>query len=119
MPQVVCQGAMCSCTVGSAPAMLTVTSQQVARVGGMAIATVMDFATGANLPPFGTCQILTAAASGTPTPCAMVPAGPWQPGSMVKKITGMTALTDASKLTCGVGGVISITNPANIVLGTK
>ena len=110
---------MCSCPLGSAPSTLMVTSQQVAKINGMLIATIQDCMTGANLPPFGTCQVLTASASGVPTPCAMAPAGTWMPGSLVKKIFGLPVLTDSSKLICGIGGVISITNPSNVVAQTK
>jgi hypothetical protein len=119
MPKVVCQGAMCSCPMGSAPSTLSVTSQQIAKIGGMLVATIQDCAPGANLPPFGTCQILTASAMGVPTPCAMAPAGMWVPGSIVQKINNVPVLTDASKLMCGIGGVISIVNPSNIIEDTK
>ncbi len=119
MPKVVCQGAMCSCPLGSAPSTLSVTGQQIAKIGGMLIATIQDCAPGMNLPPFGTCQILTASAMGVPTPCAMAPVGTWMPGSIVQKINNIPVLTDASKLTCGIGGVISIVNPSNIIEDTK
>jgi hypothetical protein len=98
---------------------MIVTSQQKVMIGGMLVATVKDFATGANLPPFGTCQTLTASALGVPTPCAMAPAGMWVPGSLVKKINNIPVLTDTSKLTCGIGGVVSITNPNNQIEDTK
>jgi hypothetical protein len=118
MPKVVCQGAMCSCPLGSAPSILSVTSQFVMKIGGMAVATVQDCNPGMNLPPFGTCQILTASALGVPTPCAMVPTGMWLPGSVAQRINGIAVLTDASKLACGLGGIISITNPGNVIEDT-
>ena len=43
-------------------------------LGGMLAATVMDNMLAANIPPFGTCSVLTSAASGTPTPCALAAA---------------------------------------------
>jgi len=107
------------CAMGTAPSTLSVTSQQIVKVGGMLVATIQDCATGANLPPFGTCNTLTAAASGVPTPCAMVPAGMWTPGSIVKKINHVPVLTQPSMLTCGIGGVITITNPSNIIMQAK
>lgn len=119
MPQAVCQGAMCTCPLGSAPSTLSVTSQQVAKIGGMLVATIQDCVTGTNLPPFGTCQILTASAMGVPTPCAMAPAGTWLPGSLVQRINNLPVLTDTSKLICGIGGVITITNPNNLIEQTK
>jgi hypothetical protein len=119
MPKAVCQGAMCTCPVGSAPSVLRVQSQQIVKIGGMLVATIQDCKPVVNLPPFGTCQTLTASASGVPTPCAMAPAGTWMPGSLVHKINNMPVLTDASKLTCGIGGVISISNPSNVIEETK
>ena len=37
MPKVVCQGAMCSCPLGSAPSTLTVTSQQIVKISRILI----------------------------------------------------------------------------------
>lgn len=119
MPKVVCQSAMCTCPLGSAPSTLSVTSQKIAKIGGMLIATIQDCSPGVNLPPFGTCQTLTASALGVPTPCALAPIGTWMPGSIVQKINNLPVLTDASKLACGIGGVITITNPGNIIGQTK
>jgi hypothetical protein len=115
MPKAVCQGAMCQCVLGSAPAILSVTSQQIVKIGGMLVATIQDCKPGANLPPFGTCQTLTASAMGVPTPCALAPTGTWLPGSIVQKINNQPVLTDASKLTCAIGGLISINTPMNFI----
>ena len=115
MPQVVCQGAMCTCPLGTAPSTLTVTSQQVVKIGGMLVATIQDCAPGTNLPPFGTCNTLTAAAQGVPTPCALAPVGMWTPGSAVQKInSSIPVLTQTSTLTCGIGGVVTISDPSNV-----
>jgi hypothetical protein len=119
MPKVVCQGALCKCPLGDAPVPLTVTSQQVVRISGMPVATIQDSAPGTNIPPFGTCKTLTASASGVPTPCAFAPVGMWAPGSMVKKINNIPVLTDSSVLTCGIGGVVTISNPNNVIEETK
>jgi hypothetical protein len=112
MPQAVVMGATLQCTCGSAPANLVVDSQTKYMIADKLAATIMDFKPGANIPPFGTCALLTAAASGTPTPCAMVPAGPWSVGSTTQvKLGDQLALLSTDKLTCGVGGLISIVNP--------
>ena len=58
-----CQGALCICNQGATPTPLTISSQQIRSIGGMPVATVMDFAPVANLAPFGVCQQLTKAAS--------------------------------------------------------
>ena len=42
MPQAVVQGATLQCTCGSAPSVLTVTSQQQVKIGNVLAATVMD-----------------------------------------------------------------------------
>jgi hypothetical protein len=104
-----CTGA----TAGSST--LTVTSQQFVKAGGQLVATIMDFAPGANIKPFGTCKILTAAASGVPTPCAPAVVAPWVPGSVVQKITGLPVLLKSCKAICAIGGEISILNPGQMV----
>jgi hypothetical protein len=105
---------MCTCNQGSAPTPLTVTSQQVFAISGMLVATVMDSAPMANVMPFGICQQLTKMASGVPTPCVPAPVGPWTPGAHIAQAT-LPVLTKDSKLTCGVGGQISISNPNCLV----
>jgi uncharacterized Zn-binding protein involved in type VI secretion len=113
MPTAVVQGATLTCACGSAPQSLSVTSQSTVKIGGKLAATVNDNTT-ANIPPFGTCTELTAKASGTPTPCAMVAAGPWTPGSTTNvKIGNLTALlnTDTLKCTVAAAGIITITDP--------
>ncbi len=115
MAQAVVNTAVMQCTCGSAPATLTVTSQAQTMIGNQLAATIMDFATGANIPPFGTCSVLTAAASGVPTPCAMVPTGPWIPGSTsIVRIGNFQALLSTDKLMCGIPGMISITYPGQV-----
>lgn len=107
---VVVQGASLLCAAGTAPATLSVSSQQLVQINGLPVATVADCA-GSNIPPFGTCNVLTAAALGVPTVCALLPAGMWTPGSAVRTINGQAVLTSTCSLSCGVGGVISITDP--------
>ena len=112
MPRAVVAGATLQCTCGSAPAKLIVMSQTLTTIEDKLAATVLDFKPGANIPPFGTCNVLTAAALGVPVPCAMVPAGPWQPGSTTQvKIGEQLALLSTDKLMCSVPGVISVVDP--------
>lgn len=47
---VVVQGALIMCAAGAAPGALQVTSQEVVRIDGMAVATIMDFAPEVNIP---------------------------------------------------------------------
>jgi hypothetical protein len=112
MPQAVVMGATLQCSCGSAPAKLVVNSQTKYTIDDKLAATINDCKPGANISPFGTCTVLTAAASGVPTPCAMVPAGPWLPGSTKQvKIGDQLVLLSTDKLNCGVPGVISIVDP--------
>jgi uncharacterized Zn-binding protein involved in type VI secretion len=112
MPKAVVLGATLQCTCGSAPAKLIVNSQTQFTIDNKPAATVMDFKPGANIPPFGVCSVLTAAASGTPTPCALAPAGPWLPGSTAQvKFGDLPALLSTDKLQCAIPGVISIVDP--------
>ena len=75
-------------------------------------ATVLDFKPIANIPPVGTCNVLTAAALGVPTPCAMAPAGPWQPGSPGRvTIDNLPVLLSTDKLMCTIPGVITVVDP--------
>ena len=111
MPLAVVMGAALQCSCGSAPAKLVVTSQLQVKVDNQLAATVLDHAPTVNIPPFGTCSVLTAAASGTPTPCVPAPAGPWTPGSKANvKIGNQLALLESDKLSCNVSGVITVTD---------
>ena len=108
MPVAVVNGATLQCTCGSLTATLTVTSQSEVRIGNQLAATVLDNTT-SNIPPFGNCSVLTSAASGTPTPCAMLPGGPWAPGSTsVARIGSQLALLSTDRLKCTVPGDISV-----------
>ncbi|GMV98142.1 MAG: DUF4280 domain-containing protein [Phycisphaerae bacterium] len=113
MAKAVVNGAMLQCTCGTTPSALIVTSQQQVKIGNQLAATVMDNAFTTNIPPFGPCSALTAKASGVSTPCALVAAGPWMPGSTsIVKIGNQKALLDTDKLNCTAGpGVISVSNP--------
>ena len=112
---VVVQEALMMCDMGTAPMPLTVTSNETVRINGFAVATIMDIAPMVNIPPFATCNILTAAALGVPTPCVPAPVGPWVPGSVVQTINGLPVLNLPATCQCGVGGTITITEPGQTV----
>ena len=112
MPLAVVMGATLQCSCGSAPAKLVVTSQLQIKVDNQLAATVLDHAPTVNIPPFGTCAVLTAAASGTPTLCVPAPVGPWKPGSASGvKLGNQPALLATDKLPCSVSGVITVAEP--------
>lgn len=120
----VCNGAMCACSFGMTPSALVVTPEKRVMLGGMPMATIMDFTPMKNIMPFGMCSspanpqvaAATAAALGvlTPMPCLPVIPAPWMPGSPTVLVGNMMALNHTSKLMCAYGGVIQITMPGTV-----
>ena len=102
------------CPAGVTPTPLIVTTNQTVFGTKQLCATIMDCAPITNIVPFGVCSILTAAASGVPTPCVPAPAGPWQTGSPTTKHQKIPALRQCDKLQCTVGGMISVLNPGQM-----
>ncbi len=119
MGQLVVNGALLSCPMGSTPAPLTVTPDKKVNGSKMPAATIMDNVFGKNFAPFGPCKTLTSAASGVPTPCAAVIAAPWMPGSTTVMIGKMPALTSDSKLICGIGGTIQVNVAGQMTVNVK
>src|SRR5262245_4635618 len=111
MPQLVTMGAQLTCVQGTAPSNLIVPVPTVAGEVKPA-ANIMDNKPIVNIPPFGTCNILTSAASGVPTPGFPAIAAPWPPGNPTVMIRGQPALNNSSTCTCTIGGAISIANPS-------
>jgi len=115
----ICAGALLQCTFGVAPSALGVLPANRTMCGGPPATNIMDNVPFMNIMPFGMCSspanpavaAATAAALGvlTPMPCTPVPAGPWIPGAPTALIANMPTVTDASKLMCSFGGVISVT----------
>lgn len=109
------QTATCTCSFGTAPTILTVTSQMTVTMCGMPAATILDGAPINNLPTFGMCSCIanpavaaaTAAAMGVLTPAPCVPATvAWTPGCPTVTVCGKPLLNNTSKLMCAYGGVI-------------
>ncbi len=122
MAPLVVNGAMLMCTMGLAPATLSVVPHgKPVNAGSQPIATVMDNVPMANIPPFGMCNSManpavaaaTAAKLGVFTPAACLPVipGPWTPGSPKAVVNGNHALTADSTCMCAYGGSISVTQP--------
>jgi len=110
MGQIVVLGAMMQCTTGTAPSTLIVTPEKAVTAGKVPAANIMDYIPMKNIVPFGTCNILTAAALGVPTPCVPAVVAPWAPGSPTVLVRGIPALNNMSKAVCTIGGMISITS---------
>ncbi len=124
MAQIVVTGASASCSFGTTPGTVNVTSQTVCMADGKPMATIQDCQP-ANITPFGMCTSLanpmvaaaTAAAFGvlTPQPCMLVPAGTWIPTKTMVLIGGQPCLTNDCTLTCSNGaGVITIVSPGQV-----
>ena len=119
MAEFVCQGALMTCTFGSAPGTLNVTSQTDVSTAGEPLATIFD----TPLVPttFGMCSSLanpavaaaTAAALGvlTPQPCIPVVPAPWAPGAPDVLLGGVPALLADDTCQCQWNGEISNIDP--------
>ncbi len=128
MGNMVCGGAMCSCSFGMVPSVLMVTPENKVTTT-MPLATIMDNVPFKNILPFGMCSnpanptvaAATAAALGvlTPMPCVPVPAGSWLPGAAKVLIANKPALTSDCKLMCAYGGVIQINSPGSFTISTS
>lgn len=128
MGNMVCGGAMCSCSFGMAPSMLLVTPENKVMTT-QAIATIMDNVPIKNIVPFGMCSnpsnpmvaAATAAAYGvlTPMPCVPVTSAPWMPGSAKVLVANKPALTSDSKLMCSYGGTIQINTPGTFTISVS
>lgn len=113
------QGSMLECTMGTAPASLTVVPTTV-TADTPAAANIMDYEPMVNIPTFGMCNspanplvaAATSAAMGVLTPMPCVPlTTPWTPGVATVMVRGMPALDSASTCMCGYGGEIAATTP--------
>jgi hypothetical protein len=121
----VCMGAMLQCSFGLAPGSLMVVPQNRVLTTTPA-ANIMDNKPFVNVLPFGMCQSLanpavaaaTAAAMGvlTPMPCIPLLTAPWIVGEPTVLLGNMPALNNSSKLICGFGGVIQVTNPGQVTV---
>lgn len=129
MPNQVTMGAVLTCSMGLAPSTLVVPPKSKVTGTNMPAANIMDNIPMANIPPFAMCQstsnpaviAATAAALGvkTPAPCTPAIAGPWTPGSPTVLIGGKPALNSSCKLTCTLGGSISIGAPGCMTVQVK
>lgn len=116
-------GALCTCSFGAAPSALVISPENRVMVGGVPVATIMDYVPMKNIMSFGMCSSIanpqvaaaTAAALGalTPMPCMPVIPVPWTPGSPTVLAANKPALNQSCKAMCTWGGVIQITNPGN------
>ena len=128
MGNMVCGGAVCSCSFGMSPSMLMVTPENQV-VATQAIATILDNVPIKNIMPFGMCSnpsnpmvaAATAAAFGvlTPMPCIPVTSAPWTPGAARVLVANKPVLTLDSRLVCSYGGIIQINSPGTFTISVS
>ncbi len=126
MPIATCMSAQCTCSMGTAPSVLTVLPVNETTTNGLPAATIMDHAPMVNVMPFAMCISLanpevaaaTAAALGvlTPMPCIPATSAPWIAGAPTVTIKGFPALANTSILMCNWAGVIEIVDPGEEVV---
>lgn len=125
MPMQVAATAVTACTfsLGGAPSTFVPTPRPVfssSLINGV----IIDIIPFTNIIPFPMCCspanpvfiAATSAALGVPTPvpCTPVTSAPWAPGVPNVLITNIPVLDNTCTLTCMLGGVISITFPAQV-----
>ena len=118
MSQLVCMGAMMTCSFGAAPSSLIVLPVNRVMTNNVPVANILDNKPMVNIPPFAMCSSLanpevaaaTSAAMGvlTPMPCVPVTVAPWTPVTTDVLIANMPALNNTCKLSCMWAGEISI-----------
>lgn len=121
MSNLVSVGGTATCSMGTAPAPIRVTTQAKVLAGGKPAATIADCQGGSNIGPFGLCTSLanpavaaaTTAALGvlTPQPCMPVPAGTWIPKAPKVLVGGKPCLTADCQMMCAYAGQISLIQP--------
>lgn len=124
MAQQVTGGALLQCSLGVAPATLTVLPVNRVTAEGPPAATIEDHVPLVNIGSFGMCMSLanpavasaTTAALGvlTPMPCVPATVSPWTPGAVTVTIGSIPALDNLSQCLCMWGGVVTIANPATV-----
>lgn len=118
------EGAMVSCSMGTAPMPMIVPPEGPLLATGMPTATILDFVPLENIPSFGLCTSLanpevdaaTIAAEGalTPMPCVPATMSPWLPGAPGVLAEGIPVLCSGSICLCDWMGEISIDEPGQM-----
>ena len=118
MAVLVVDGAVLSCSFGTAPSSLAASPASPAGGTSAGAATIMDFAPFVNIRPFGLCSSLANPAVNvppfTPKPCIPATASPWVPGSPTVTIGGLPALDSACTCNCLWAGVVSVITPGQL-----
>lgn len=113
MPYALTDGATLSCTMGTSTASYSLsssTSMVTATDTNAQIGTLTDAIPYTNIPTFGTCSVLTAAASGVSTPCNPITVT-WLSTATSGSLNSLPIATTDSMCICCVGGVITCSQP--------
>jgi len=123
MPQQVAGTAVTTCIFGLGPSTFVPTPRPIMS-SSLINGNIMDNIPFMNIVPFPMCispsnpafVAATAAKLGVPTPvpCTPVTPAPWSPGVPNVLVAGIPALDNTCMLNCSLGGVISITFPAQV-----
>lgn len=125
MPNLVTNGAILQCMLGTTPSTLVVAPEKQVNLIQQPAATIMDHVPLKNIMTFGMCTTLsnpvvaaaTAAKLGvyTPAPCIPATATPWTPASPIQ-VRGLPALLDNCTCQCMWGGTVSVINPGQVIV---
>jgi len=106
------------CSFGTKQATLVVLPDKRVMAENQPVANIADATPMKNITTFGQCSSIanpvvasaTAAAQGTLTPQACMPATgtPWAPGALRTLVANQPALTDASQCMCTWAGVVTV-----------
>jgi hypothetical protein len=128
MPELVANGALLRCSMGTVPSPLNIVPGQSVTINHQAAATIYDMVSMVNIPTFGLCRSpsnptvasATAAALGvlTPMPCVPATTSPWNPGAPTVTIQGRTLLSNSGTCMCSWGGTVSIEHSGTIQKST-
>lgn len=109
-------GATLACTSGSATGTFSLSAALVTATDQSAqIATMVDAISYTNIPTFGTCLVLTAAANGVTTPCSPVTAA-WLNTALTGSLSSIPIATTNSMCVCCIGGVITCSSPGKTLV---
>ncbi|HEX8380453.1 MAG TPA: DUF4280 domain-containing protein [Allosphingosinicella sp.] len=124
MANLLSEGAILSCSFGSATMPMIVPPEVPILATSLPTATIMSFVPEENIPSFGMCSspsnpaviAATAEAHGVPTPAPCVPmtTTPWAPGAPRVRTGGVSVLCSGSVCLCNWAGEVSIGSPGQM-----
>ncbi len=110
----VVDGAVCKCSYGSAPSVLSPSLNSTMDLAGKKVLTIKDIVIALNLPPaaFGLCNGIPPTPAIPKPPCNVMLRGDWIGEPSAVKVNGVSILTDNHQILCSnlqVTGIGTIT----------